>query len=95
MIPEVFIQLLAWEFDTPDIRRFQLVQESLDRVTVRVVPQPGTQGYSGEARAGIEARISEILGVQCAVTFKLEDSIKDEQSGKYFYTVSKVAAAHA
>ena len=90
VIPEFFIQLLAWEFSTPDVRRFQLVQEAVDRVTIRVVSEEGSDGYSPEARTRITERISDGLGGPCRVDFVLEDEIEPAASGKYFYTVSKV-----
>jgi phenylacetate-CoA ligase len=90
VIPEFFIQLLAWEFSTPDVRKFQVVQEAVDRVTVRMIPQPGTEGFPVRVRKRIEERISEALGGPCTVTFIVEDDIDPAASGKYFYTVSEV-----
>ncbi len=95
VIPEVFIQLLAWEFRTQDVRKFQVVQEAIDRVTVRVVPAAGAPGFVAEAREGITRRIQEVLDGPCLVDFVTEEDIEPAKSGKYFYTVSKVARERA
>lgn len=91
VIPEFFIQLLAWEFRTPEVRKFQLVQETVDRVVVRVVPELGTRGFSPDARTAIAERMRDALGGPCDVEFVLEQDIEPAASGKYFYTVCRVA----
>ncbi len=91
MTPEFFVQLLAWEFATRDVRKFQVVQEAVDHVVIRVVPQPGKQGFSEEARKGIEARMAEGMGAPTRVDFVIEEDIPASASGKYHYTVSKIA----
>ncbi len=91
MIPEFFIQLLAWEFGTRDVRKFQVVQEAVDHVVIHVVPQPGAEGFSPEARKGIETRMAEGMGAPTRVEFLIEEDIPASASGKYHYTVSKIA----
>jgi len=93
IIPEFFIQLLAWEIDSPDIRKFQVVQEDVDRITVRMVPQPGKNGYSEEDRALIRQRMSEGMNGPVDVEFVVVDDIPQTRSGKYHFTISKIVSA--
>jgi phenylacetate-CoA ligase len=92
VIPDAFVKLLAWEFRSPDVRRFQVVQEAVDRIVVRVVPQGGAAGYSDDARREIAQRIGELMGESCAVEFVTVDEVESSRSGKYFYTISNVNA---
>ncbi len=93
IIPEFFVQLLAWEIDSPDIRKFQVVQEDVDRITVRMVPQPGRDGYSEDDRISIRRRVSEGMNAPVDVDFVVVDDIPPSQSGKYHFTISKVVGA--
>jgi phenylacetate-CoA ligase len=93
MIPEFFVQLFAWEIDSANVRKFQLVQEDVDRITVNMVPQPDTEGYSEDERAAIRRRLAEGMRGPVDVGFVAVDDIPQTQSGKYRYTVSKVVDA--
>ncbi len=92
VIPDVFLHILGWEFSTPEVRKFQIVQEDVDRIRVRFVPEPGSEGYSPEEREGITASVREQMGSPCEVDFVAEDDIEPAPSGKYVFAASKVAA---
>ncbi len=89
-LPDFFIRLLGVDFNTGDVRKFQFVQEEIDRITVRIVPRRGSTGPSPDAREKITARIEDAMGGPCRVDFVIEDEIPPTASGKHFYTVSKV-----
>ena len=93
MIPEFFVQLFAWEINSADVRKFQIVQEDLDRITVRMVPQPGTDGYSEDDRNLIRRRLADGMYEQVEVNFVVVDDIPQSRSGKYHFTVSKIVSA--
>jgi phenylacetate-CoA ligase len=91
VIPDVFLHILGWEFETREVRKFQIVQEDVDRVLVRFVPEAGSEGYSPEERAGITAAIREQLGAPVTVEFVAEEEIEPASSGKYIFAASKVS----
>jgi phenylacetate-CoA ligase len=91
IIPECLIQIGAWEFSTRNVRKFQVVQEAIDHVVVRMVPSPGTEGWSTEEREGITRRIREFIGGPVRVDFVVEEDIEFAPSGKFFYTLSKIS----
>jgi len=90
VIPDVFANIVAKDFETPDIRKFQVVQEAHDHVVVRFVPEPGTEGIPSDLRDKIAARVSEVMYAPCSVDFVVEESIEPAPGGKYFFAVSKV-----
>jgi phenylacetate-CoA ligase len=91
VIPEVFFGTLYRAYLSPDVRKYQVVQEAVDHIVVRLVPEPGTEGYTPEEREGIAERFRRFMGGECAVDFVLEEDIEPSPSRKYYYAVSKVA----
>jgi phenylacetate-CoA ligase len=71
------------------ISEAQIVQESLDRVVVRVVP---LEGYSQADEAQIAARLRERMG-DMEVGFEVLDSIPREENGKFRAVVCHLSAA--
>jgi phenylacetate-CoA ligase len=70
------------------IREAQIVQESLDRVSVRLVP---LAGYSRADEALIAARLRERMG-DIEVGFEKLDSIPREKNGKFRAVICQVSA---
>jgi phenylacetate-CoA ligase len=69
------------------IKRYQLVQESLDLVVARIVRDMDFE----EARlAEIEDNIKMVLGDQVVVEFEFPDEIPVSDSGKYRYVISEI-----
>lgn len=74
-------------FDMPGVKRFQLVQKSLDKVVIRIVKDAPLD----EARlAEIERTVHIALGDDVDVEFEYPEEITVERSGKYRYTISEV-----
>lgn len=74
-------------FDMEGVKRFQLVQKSLDHVVVRIVKDAPLD----EARlAEIERTVHIALGDDVNVEFEFPDEIAIEGSGKYRYTISEI-----
>lgn len=77
---------LAHPFWTMDwVRQFQVVQDSVDRVTCRIVPAGEPDGAGLER---IRQRIRGAMGAACAVDFEFPDRIPPSPSGKHQYTIS-------
>jgi phenylacetate-CoA ligase len=73
--------------ETPGVKRFQLVQKSLDHVVVRIVKD----GNLDEAKlAKMEREIKLALGGQVAVTFEFPEDIPVHDSGKHRYVISEI-----
>jgi phenylacetate-CoA ligase len=89
-ISDVFSLVITREFETPDLRKFQIVQEAHDHIVVRFVPEEGTEGIPSALHDGIRARYSEIMHGPCRVDFVAEDSIETAPGGKHLFAVSKV-----
>lgn len=90
VLPEFFIHVIGVEYNDGSIGKFQVVQESADRITVIVVPSEGA-GDAALARADdIRTRIRQMVG-DVAVEFVLADCIEPTPTGKHMYVVSKGA----
>lgn len=89
VLPEFFIHVIGVEYNDGSIERFQVVQESIDRITVVVVPSPGAGERALARESEMRARIRQMVG-ECEVSFVLADSIKPTPTGKYLYVVSKL-----
>jgi len=74
-------------FGMEGVKRFQLVQKSLDHTVVRIVKDAPLD----EARlAEIERTVHIALGDDVNVEFEYPDEIAVEGSGKYRYTISEI-----
>jgi phenylacetate-CoA ligase len=74
----------------PYIKQFQIIQESLDKITVRLVKD-------GEIPASLLARLTQTLktafGEEITVEFEFPDQITVLPSGKHRYALSRVGNA--
>ncbi len=73
--------------DLPGIETFRIVQESIERTRVLVVPGPG---FEPAIRERIEAGLKQRLGGPVEVSVELVDSLPREASGKFRYVQSRV-----
>ena len=71
----------------PEVGRVQLVQESIDELTIRLVP--GRAEITGELDHFRQV-IQQVFQGQMHVRFDLVDTIDREKSGKYRFCISKV-----
>lgn len=73
--------------DAPNVREAQLVQETPDQLTVRIVRR---EGYGPEDTARLRHHLRERLGHQIQLEFQFMDQIPRGPNGKYRFVVSKV-----
>ena len=73
--------------DLPGIRTFKIVQESLDRTRVSIVPEAG---FDPGVRATIADGIKARLGREVTVDVEVVDALAAERSGKHRYVKSMV-----
>ena len=75
--------------DMPEVAAFKIVQESLERTRVFVVPR---NGWSSAADRAVKTGFQQRLGSAVAVQIEVVGEIPRDASGKYRYVVSHVAA---
>jgi phenylacetate-CoA ligase len=75
----------------PEIRQFQIVQESLDRVVVKVVPSP--QYGDGSDRRVRSVLLSDLPDV--TIEIRTVERIPKEASGKYRMALSRIGRSEA
>jgi phenylacetate-CoA ligase len=71
----------------PGVGQFKLIQHTVDRMEVQVVPDAR---WSEDARAAVIQGLRARLGPALNVDLKLQDAIAPEASGKHRYVVSHV-----
>ncbi|MGY1457198.1 phenylacetate--CoA ligase family protein [Luteimonas sp. A534] len=73
--------------DVAGVRRFQVVQESLERFTLSVVPGPE---FGAEQEAYVRREVSKVLGNDASLDLQRVDDIPLTASGKFRVTVSRL-----
>lgn len=76
--------------EIPGLREFQVIQETLDHVRVRVVP---TGELSAAARDSIVTRMGRLFEGRARIEVEATDTVASA-SGKHRYVISRVADAH-
>jgi phenylacetate-CoA ligase len=71
----------------PGVGQFKLIQHTVDRLEVQVVPDAR---WNDAAREAVSQGLRARLGATVAVELKLLDAIAPEASGKHRYVVSHV-----
>jgi phenylacetate-CoA ligase len=83
-------------YSLPWVRKFQVVQETLELIQVHILPIDN----AGDPAVGFQTDLDDVrrkirlvMGDGCAVGFSFPLSIEPAASGKFRYTISKVAHA--
>lgn len=73
------------------VRQFQFIQEQLDRVTVKVVPNAALSGDESQAlAAAVKAHYGKSLGDDVKIDVAVLDRIEPTPAGKHLFLISKV-----
>ncbi len=92
--PEYFIHLVGVVYNSGFIRKFQVIQEDYSHVHIRIVLKEDATWDDAERNfSEIDQKIRLVMGQECQVTYEQVQEIASTASGKYLYTVSKVAKA--
>lgn len=73
--------------DVPGVRRFQVVQETLDRFTLKVVPGPE---FGAAQEDYVRREVAKVLGADAGLELQRVDDIPLTDSGKFRVTVSRL-----
>ena len=76
--------------ECPEIEKFQVVQESIDKLTATIVPRANLESA---VRKKIGHDLQRVLGSSMEINIVTAQEIAATASGKYRYVVSKVAAS--
>ena len=90
--PIYLISMVGTSLDPQVFRKFQLVQEETHDVTLKVMLDPAASSEQADTLLSMAVeKIGAVMGEGCAVSHVTVDDIPATNSGKYLYTVSKVA----
>ncbi|NOZ02884.1 MAG: phenylacetate--CoA ligase family protein, partial [Deltaproteobacteria bacterium] len=86
-----FVHLIGVVLNTGWIDRFQIVQEKIGEITLKLAPRPGSE--PADIDVGVNAVASELkesLGPRVRLEVKVVDEILPSPSGKHLYVVSSL-----
>lgn len=76
--------------DMEDVREAQIVQETIDGLTVRVVP---TETYSSETADVIVREIERLVGIDMCIAVEPVEAIPRSNTGKFRAVISKIESS--
>jgi phenylacetate-CoA ligase len=88
MHPQAVVFILR---EVHPIQEFQIVQEEVDRLSIRIVPDVG---FTEATRQAILKRVEQVMGPAVRVEVELTERIEPAPSGKYRFVISKVADSY-
>jgi phenylacetate-CoA ligase len=89
--PIFLITLLGGILGSGPVSKFQIVQQALDRVTLKVVVDESHSADDTKSTLDtVVTRLGEVMGEACSVRCERVADIPREASGKYLYTVCNV-----
>lgn len=90
---EFFIHFIGVVFNKGYIDRFQVIQDSLERITIRIVlnDRQAFERYKLE----IEKSIRKVFETPVEIVWKMEERIENSASGKFQYVISHVSESFA
>jgi phenylacetate-CoA ligase len=92
VVPEYIIHMVGVSFYSDIIKKFQVIQEEINLVTV-LIEADNKISESNEFKTKQEEIVKQIqlvMGKKCIVNFKIVQDIPPTSSGKYRYIVSKI-----
>lgn len=88
-----FSYLLGVGVESDWIRKYRVVQNDYDQITVHIEPQSDNinpRKRHSEVLDEIEKKIKHTMGEECVIEFEFEEELEPADSGKFRYTVSHV-----
>ena len=90
--PEYFIHLVGVVFNTGEMKKFQIIQETLDKITIKFVADDNSSDAELiKMKHNIVEKTKLVMGNKCSVIFDSVDEIPKSKSGKYLYTINKLS----
>lgn len=85
---EFFIHFIGVVFNKGYIDKFQVVQDSLEKITVRIVLNDEVEFE--KYRPEIEKSIRKVFETELEILWKIEETIENSASGKFRYIISNL-----
>ena len=76
--------------ECPQIEKFQVVQESIEKITANIVPR---KELKNTVKEKIIRDLQKVLGNRMAINVALSSEIPTTASGKFRYVISKVSGS--
>lgn len=83
---QVYDAIFAYSLKN-DVEKFKVVQESINAISISIVPKPG---YCASSEQRILAQLRKYLGQEIDIVVSKVDSIQPEKSGKLRYFESRI-----
>lgn len=71
----------------PGIDQMQIIQETIDRLKINVVPG---KNYSSYTQQALESYLQQVFGINVEILIRQVSQIKTEKSGKYRFSICRV-----
>jgi phenylacetate-CoA ligase len=91
--PQYFIHIIGVVIHPDWLQKYQVVQESLGLIRVKIVSKRKAENPLAEFRLDlttIEEKLQVVMGKDCQIEFEFLEEIEPTPSGKYRYTISNV-----
>lgn len=88
--PEFFIHLIGVMHNDGSIGKFQVVQEALDHLVIRLVPASGADLATWPHRDALVRNVRKVVGERCRVEIRFEEDIEPTATGKHLYTINRI-----
>jgi len=85
--PEFFIHIVGVVYNKGSIKKFQVIQKSLEYILIKIVLEASPDE---DMLYKIIKSIKKVMGENCKVEFEFVDEIRSNKSGKYRYTVCEI-----
>jgi len=88
---EYFIHLIGVVYNSGFIKKFQVIQNDYDEITVKLILNEGYAEDSVQDELNnITDKIKLVMGEECRIGYTYVTDIPETESGKYQYTLSKL-----
>ena len=87
VVPEYFIHLIGVVCNKGNIKLFQVIQEKLDKIIIKIVKDGEILNID---LLEIEEKIKLVMGSECEIVFEFIENIPTTLTGKHRYTISNI-----
>jgi phenylacetate-CoA ligase len=89
--PLLFINIIKEGFDINQVKKFQIIQETYNKIVVKLVFENGSLSFPGESLFNsVKNKIKSVMGNDCEIVFEKVESIPLTKHGKHLYTVCNI-----
>lgn len=90
LTPEYFIHMIGVVFNDGSIRKFQIIQNKIDKITIKAILNKSKGDFNKTMKTIEEKVIKSLMGNNCKIEWEIVKDIPKTKSGKYLYTISEI-----